>query len=188
MAVLGPPGPLLGLLGASWGPWGASWGPPGASWGASWGLLGASWGGELDFSVRVRSLGPLLGPSWGSPGPSWAPLGPFWRSPGPSRGSPGDLLGRLGPVFGASWAVSERRKAEKARRPKSSNIAKKINEFGLSGLSRGSSGSLLACVGGRYWVSGAPLMGLLGASWALLGVSRGGRPELMTRASSLGHL
>ena len=40
---------------------------------ASGGLPGASWGGELELSVCVPPLGPLLGPSWDPPGPSWRP-------------------------------------------------------------------------------------------------------------------
>ena len=52
-------GPLRGLLGVSWGPLGASWA-----------FLGASYGGELGFSVRVPSLGPLLVPFLGILGAS----------------------------------------------------------------------------------------------------------------------
>ena len=68
--------PLGAFGGASSGLLRASWGPLGGLTEASWGLLGASWGGELDFSVRLPSLGPLLGPSWGHCEPSWAALGP----------------------------------------------------------------------------------------------------------------
>ena len=73
--------------------------------GPSRGRLGASWGGELDVSVRVPCLGPLLGPSCGPFGPSWAALGPSWGSLGPSWGPLGGLLGRLRAVLRASWAV-----------------------------------------------------------------------------------
>ena len=82
--------PFGSLLGASWEPLGGLLGLPGglleASWGPLGGLLGplggllsrlgAYWGGELDFSVRVPSLGPLLGPSWGNCEASRAALGP----------------------------------------------------------------------------------------------------------------
>ena len=71
-----------GLSGASGGSFEASWeplggpsrlsgdllGPLGGLLGASWGLPGVSWGGELEMSVRVPPLGPLLraflGLSW----------------------------------------------------------------------------------------------------------------------------
>ena len=95
--------------------------------GVSWGLLGASWGGKLDFSVRGPPFGPLLGRSWGPLGAFLGcleallgRLGAFLGRLGALLGRLGGLLGRLGAVLGASWAVFERRKPEKARKPKTS--------------------------------------------------------------------
>ena len=52
-----------------------------------------------------------------------------------SWGSLGGLLGRLGAVLEASWAVLERRKAEKARTPKTWKKQLKINDFRFLGPS-----------------------------------------------------
>ena len=141
--------PLEGFLETLGSRFGAFWGlfrAFGASWGllgASWGVLEASWSGRLGFSVRGLHLGPLLGPSWGPLGPSWAPFGLSWGSLGRSWGYLGGLLGRLGVVLGASWAVLERRKGEKARKPKTFNNLTEINDFGFLGPSwEGSWGSL----------------------------------------------
>ena len=102
-------GPLGGLLGASSG-----------LWGPSWGLLGLSRGGRLDLFIGGPPLGSLLGPSRGPLGLSWAPLGPSWGPLGPPQARLGGLLGRLGTILGASWAVLERRKAERREGTKSS--------------------------------------------------------------------
>eukprot|EP00959_Pyramimonas_sp_CCMP1952_P389804 8168811-Pyramimonas_sp.AAC.1 len=67
------------------------------------------------MSVRVPRPGPLLGPSWGPLGPPWGPLGPSRRPPGPSWSTLGGLQGRIGLIFGASWAVLERGRADMAR-------------------------------------------------------------------------
>merc|ERR1712151_629968 len=70
----------------------------------------------------------------------------------------GGLLGHLGAVLEASWAVLERRKAEKAGRPKSFKNKWKINDFGLLGRSQEASWRPL----GASWRP-------LGPSWAHLG-------------------
>ena len=117
-----------------------------ASWGLFWPLLGPVLGllggwGLLGASVGV--LGDFRAPFWRSLGPSWAPLGPSWGPLGRSWGALGGLLGRLGVVLGASWAVLERRKGEKARKPKTYKNLREINDFGLLGPSwEGSWGSL----------------------------------------------
>ena len=67
----------------------------------------------------------------------------------------GGLFGRLGAVLGASWAVLERRKAERARSPKTSKKPMKINDFGFLGPSWEAS-----------WMP-------LGPSWRPLGPSGG---------------
>ena len=111
----------------------------------SWAPVGQSW-------VPFGPLGPFggpRGPSWGSLGPSWGPLGPSW-------GLLGGLLGLLGAVLEASWAVLERRKTEKARKPKSFKNLRKIDDFWHLG-------ALLGGVLEASW-------GVLAASWTILGV------------------
>ena len=93
------------------------------------GSPGAILGWGLEMPVRDPPLGPLFGPSWGPLGLSWAPLGPSWGPLGLSRGRLGGLLGRLGAFLGASSAVLERRKAEKARMPKTFKNNLKINDL-----------------------------------------------------------
>eukprot|EP00959_Pyramimonas_sp_CCMP1952_P317093 6636875-Pyramimonas_sp.AAC.1 len=77
-----------------------------------------------------------MGPSLGPLGPSWAPLGPSWGALRPSWGPVGGLWCRLGVVFGASWIVLERQKAEQARTPKSFANLRYINGLCLLGPSR----------------------------------------------------
>ena len=80
----------------------------------------------LKLSLRVPRLGTLLEPSWGRLGPSWRPLVPSWGPLGSFWGPLGGLLGHLGPILGSSWAVLERREAEKAKTPKSFKHQRKI--------------------------------------------------------------
>ena len=110
----------------------ASWGPLGKGLGAVLGRLGGLLGRlEAVLGVLGRSFGdgwdfqfvvPLLGPSWGR-------LGALLGRLGRLLGRLGALLGGLGALLGASWAVLgwswgllggllERRKSEKARKPK----------------------------------------------------------------------
>ena len=142
--------PLGGRVEASFKPLGASWGPLGAE---GWvfqfvvSLRSPSWarlGSLLGCLVRLLGrLGGPLGPSWAALGPSGGPLGAPSAALGPSGGplEPSwgrrrDLWGRLGAVLGASRAVLERRKGEKAKMPKkTSNKQMKINDFGLAGPS-----------------------------------------------------
>ena len=70
-----------------------------------------------------------------SSGPPGEPLGSLLGRLGGLLGRLGGLLGRLGAVLGASWTVFERRKPEKARKPKTSKKPMKINDFGLLGPS-----------------------------------------------------
>ena len=82
----------------------------------------------------------------------------------------GGLLGRLGAVLGASWAVFERRKPEKARKPKTSKKTMNINDFGFLGPS--------------WEASWKPL----GASWRHLGPSGGHLERLRAIFRRLGAL
>ena len=75
-------------------------------------LLGPSSGIFGDIWAVLGGSEAVLGPSWAVLGPSWGPLGPSWS--------------------GLSWAVLERRKAAKARRPKTSKNKLEINELCLS--------------------------------------------------------
>ena len=74
------PGPLGGLLGASWGPLGASWGPLRALLGPP----GAPETRKLDFWIFWPPLGPVLGPFWAVVGAFWAVLAPSWAILGAS--------------------------------------------------------------------------------------------------------
>ena len=133
-------------MGASWRPLGASWRPLGASSDP----LGAE-NEILNFLVA------LLGPLGASSGPSWGPLGRLLGVLGPSRyvlgpswGCLGGLPGCLGALFRASRAVLERRKSEKARKPKTSKNTMENQ---------------------RFWPLGALLGGFFGASWGVLEAS-----------------
>ena len=138
------------------------------------------------MSVRVPRLGSLLEPSWGPLGPSWRPLGPSWGPLGLFWGSLGGLLGYVGAIFGASWAVVERREAEKARTPKSFKNLRKINDLCLLGPSGecfwrplGASWKRLGPSGGYFGVldrsfcDSGPSRTVLGASWGTLAPSWG---------------
>ena len=157
-----------------WGPLGASWVPLWPSQGVpdlsnavgsrlrgfselSWGPLGALQG---RLGGHLGRLGGLLGRLGALLGPSWGPLGPSW-------GHLGGLVGDLGAILGASWAVLSRRKAEKAKMPKSFKNLRKINDFGLFGPSWRTSWRPL----GPSWRPLGPSWGLLGRLGALLGAS-----------------
>ena len=164
--------PVESLLGAFRGPPWGSWGPLGALWGgplwsllwASWRPLGASWrplGASSDplgaENEILNFLVALLGPLGASSGPSFGPLGRLLGVLGPSRyvlgpswGCLGGLPGCLGALLRASWAVLERRKSEKARKPKTSKNTMENQ---------------------RFWPLGALLGSFFGASWDVLGAS-----------------
>ena len=125
----------------------------GAVLGASWAVLGRQKPEKarmLRFFQHLKEMSgfcllrPLLGGS----------LGAF-------LGRLGGLSGRLGAVLGASWAVLERRKAEKATWPKTVKNNSKINVFCLLGPSWEASSKPLEA-------SWRPLEGLLGRLGALL--------------------
>ena len=122
--MLSSGGPLEGALGSLLVRLGASWAVLEPSWavlGPSWGPLGPSWGdlgglfcrlrrcldqrSEYAKNVRfTKGMGRFL--------PLAGPLGGL-------LGRLGGLLGHLGAILWVSWAVLERREAEKARTPKS---------------------------------------------------------------------
>ena len=156
---------------------------------ASWGTLGARLGRGQNASLGGflwslgRPLRVLLAAFLGPPGASWGPLRSLltvWgegdifggRARNFSSGSPSwaTLEAILEAVLGASWVVLERRKAEKARMPKSFQNLYKIDDLGLSGRSRGAS-----------W-------GPLGASWRPLGPSWGHLGRLGAIFGRLGRL
>ena len=139
---MGRLGGLFGRLGALVGRLGGVLGPLGRFLGRLGGLMGrlrcvvSLW--SLSWARLQEPLGPswaALGPSGGSLGPPWAALGPSGGPLGPSWVRRGGLLGRLGAVLGGSWAVLERRKAEKAKMPKTSKKPMEINDFGFVGPS-----------------------------------------------------
>ena len=140
--------------------------PPrfGAFGGADWGLLGVSWGplevlwGPLvaegpkrpsGHVVRALSLNWIEG-LWSHLGNL---LGHLGGRLGAILGRLGGLLGRLGATLGASWAVLERREAEKREIPKPS---KTMETNGLS---------IFGPFGEASW-------GVLEASWAVLEAPR----------------
>ena len=180
---------------ASWRPLGASWRPLGPSWGhlrrlgALFGRVGGLLGPPGALLGRKARVFGLWSPSWAPLGSvlglSWTVLGVSSAVSGPSWGPLGSLLARLGALLGASWAVLEHRKAEKATKPKSVQNHRKIDDFGLSGLSCEASwrplgaswrplgpswghlrrlGALFGRVGGLL----GSLGGLLGHSWRAL--------------------
>ena len=179
--VQGPVECSLGSRGTSLGGfWAAVLTPLGE---VLWGLFGSFWG-LLGASLRplgglLGPLGSLLGPLWALWGPrikfltiwspSWAPLGafsgPFLALLGASWGSwgpPDRSWGRLGAVLGASravlersWAVLERRRSERARKPKTLKNTMENQRFRPLG----------ALLGGFFGAS----WGVLRASWAVLG-------------------
>ena len=126
----------------------------------SWGRLGSARGGLLERPGRLwdRRLGGL-----------WGRLGSLRGSRGGLLGCLGALLGlswgplgRFGAILEESWAALERRKAEKARTPRSFKTFEKSMKLaslgGLLGASWGPHGGLLGASRGR-----------LGASWGPLG-------------------
>ena len=130
-------GPLQGVL----APFGALVGPPGAFSGRGYGFS-HFWSPSWAPLVAVLELSrAVLGACWAVFGLSWRVLGPSWG-----------LLGHLWPSFVASWGVSERREAGKARVPKTLPLAD-CNERPLA-TSRICGGSprapgVAACAGAR---------------------------------------
>ena len=82
-------------------------------------------------------------------------------------------MGRLGALLEASWAVFERREAEKARRPKSFQNFRKTDDFGLLGLSSEASWKPLGALLGPLGCLLGPFGGFLGPSWGILGAFLG---------------
>ena len=163
----------------------------GAILGASWAVLERRKADNARRPSTFKTIGKSLTfTSWGLLGLSWGPLG--------------GLLGRLGAVLGASWAVLERRRVEKARRPKSFQNLRKVNDFGLSGPSWKASwrplgaswrplGPSWARLGRLGALSGrlegllGRLGGLLGPSWPVLGPSWARKSHARSRAGPQGY-
>ena len=130
------------------------------------------------MSVLVPRPGTLLEPSWGPLGPSWRRLGPSWGPLGPLWVPPGSLRGRLRAIWGASWAVLERREAEEARTPKSFKNRLEINDFSSWGPLGSAPGGFLGRLAGLLgrleavkasWTDRSAIRGPLGPSWGPLG-------------------